>query len=764
MCSVFISLPSFVLLKNINDFRFNREIYWETEVAVLIHILILAIGILSVHYYVILLFEKKFIFKMTHKDCSLKEIMSFYQIKKEMFLSGLLFPPIITLANNLKQKFPSVLLLAIPQILYWFEQFNAMLIFTMAKKSKNATAITSNSNCRKSFFSFEQSALFSMNLDLEFIRYLICCFVSSLVLLTLTSFILDYMGNYYNLYKLSCSRVHFSLLQDFLINEESLNSQMREESKRILDVAIKSDLNSFNHKDLCNGKSWFYLALALGRYDLINKVLDARGTILDEEFFDLLEEKQKETGRYEEEENDLCRLEKRIKRPNYRSTCPTMHVALEESNFCKLAFWTILGGLWDARNQQNQSLFDCIIEKIEHGEIDLFENVFFSKFFILHVRNINGESIAQISAMNGKTDCLRKLIEFDSKTVEKSTEKTRQAPLHLAVIHNQLECVRVLLEKNCNVNTKDFIHITPLHYAASKGFEELAKLLLSTNSDPNLKSKLKQTPLHMASRNNRTAIIKLLIENNAKVDLTDYKYQTALHLAIKAGHLESVSLLVQKGANLSFKTRKGLSPLHLAVKLERTEHVKFIIQCISKDVITRNDQSHINSSAEQDIKFEASCILNEKNMEGNSSLHVAAMTGNKEIIEILAENGADVNQTNFNWNTPLHLVLLNKSISDVVREEACIVLLKAKADFKKKNLKRKAPLDFPFLKSLQTRMPDLFEENDLTEITYSPGFHEQLGLPLWAGLRIAWWKVKHFLWRHFRTNHISNETKTYAYT
>ena len=149
--------------------------------------------------------------------------------------------------------------------------------------------------------------------------------------------------------------------------------------------------------------------------------------------------------------------------------------------------------------------------------------------------------------------------------------------------------------------------------------------------------------MHSASRNNRIAVVDLLLESNATVDLIYFKKQTALHLAIEAGHLECVSLLVQKGANITLITQNGLSPLHLAIKLERTEIAKIIIKCANN----KNGQSNISSEEEPERTMEAECILNEVSMEGNSSLHVAAMTGNIEIIKILSESGADVNQTNY---------------------------------------------------------------------------------------------------------------------
>ena len=211
-------------------------------------------------------------------------------------------------------------------------------------------------------------------------------------------------------------------------------------------------------------------------------------------------------------------------------------------------------------------------------------------------------------------------------------------------------------------------------------------------------------------------------------------------MAIEKGNIECVQLLIQKGANLSLKTCQGLSPLHVAAKLERIECIKCIVDYINERVQKAQEDSFpaqtssIATGTGQEsgnkIKWDrklADTIMNETNQNGHSLLHVASMNGNIDIIGIFAENGADVTKIDWFGNTPLHLVLMNRSLNDDDREEACKSLLKAKADFMKKNLKRRAPIDFLFLKSLKTRTSHLFEENFTGE---SQTFFELLGICL----------------------------------
>jgi len=61
--------------------------------------------------------------------------------------------------------------------------------------------------------------------------------------------------------------------------------------------------------------------------------------------------------------------------------------------------------------------------------------------------------------------------------------------------------------------------VTPLHTAAHEGHTEVVKLLLEKNADVNVGCAYDSglTPLHLAAFNGYTEVVKLLLDNNADV-------------------------------------------------------------------------------------------------------------------------------------------------------------------------------------------------------------------------------------------------------
>ena len=682
-CSFCAFLPMCLYMKYVYDFEGSTTYYGS----------IFMICLFFLHNFITFqLFNSKVLTTSIQrkKFFETEEKEHYIQIMQNYLVLGLIFPPIIVLAQNLKYKIKSVFYLNFMKV---FVTYVIALMLMSAQlmganfdpeKQKQYYA-TTNFSYQCESFSFEK-VYFHVNIESwSYIIYFLP------LVTVLTSPYLDYFGNYYNIYKSCCGPIHYSLLQDLLINEDLLDPVMKEESRRIFDAALKSDIKIFNQKDFYCGKSWYYLALNLKKFDLIDKVLDAQGNVCDEHFFELLEDMKQEKDN-QEVKNKLCALENRVTCPIYTSTWQKMHLALKESSFSNLIFQTVMGGLWDSRDEHNQTLFDCIIEKLEKEEIKLSQMNFVVKYFILNTCNIKGQSIVHIAAMKERNKFLEKLIQDEPKEIEKYSEKEKHTPLHLAVLRrpllrNKIECVKFLLEKNCNVNVQDLSGKTPLH------------------------------------------------------------------MAIKEDHVNCVPLLIEKGADLSLKNYQGLSPLHLAVKLGRIEHIKCIVDYINERVRKAQEDSFYTQTSSiakgegresvNKVKWNrklADTMMNEQNYNDNSLLQVASMNGNIEIIKILAENGADVNKIDWFGNTPLHHVLSMSefSINEDDREKACTYLLKAKADFTRKNLKGMTPLDSTFLKSLKIKMPELFEENFMGEIERSQTFFGLPGLCLCMFLKRHW--------------------------
>jgi Ankyrin repeats (many copies)/Zinc finger, ZZ type len=120
---------------------------------------------------------------------------------------------------------------------------------------------------------------------------------------------------------------------------------------------------------------------------------------------------------------------------------------------------------------------------------------------------------------------------------------------------------------------------TVLHYAASWGHLETVKVLLDRNADINAKSYEGETPLLASMAHMGTPEIAFLIlERGADVNpqWTSSGY-TALHVAVLRGHSKLVKALLEKGANINKQTHLGLSPVHLATYQFNADVVKILL-------------------------------------------------------------------------------------------------------------------------------------------------------------------------------------------
>ena len=160
----------------------------------------------------------------------------------------------------------------------------------------------------------------------------------------------------------------------------------------------------------------------------------------------------------------------------------------------------------------------------------------------------------------GRLDSIAALLDSQMDVNQKS--KNNRIPLHAAVLKGDVEIVRMLLEKQADVNARDCtVGFTALHIAAREGHLEIARMLLEKGAFIDDKGNtFGETPLHCAINNwcylprgeeRKIAMVRLLLDNNADVNGNKKTYyQTPLHKAVAGGHAEIVKMLVAEGADV----------------------------------------------------------------------------------------------------------------------------------------------------------------------------------------------------------------------
>lgn len=139
----------------------------------------------------------------------------------------------------------------------------------------------------------------------------------------------------------------------------------------------------------------------------------------------------------------------------------------------------------------------------------------------------------------------------NTKFYFKGTPEAR--PLHRAVILNNREIVRVLLEKGADVNAQDIARHTPLHLAARDGQENIARLLLEYGADPDARNRDGDTSMHKAAKGGHNAIIGALLAKGADINAENGINVTPYEVAVWEKKGETTKYLKAKGAFVEVK-------------------------------------------------------------------------------------------------------------------------------------------------------------------------------------------------------------------
>ncbi|MBD3350579.1 MAG: hypothetical protein GF364_03735 [Candidatus Lokiarchaeota archaeon] len=156
----------------------------------------------------------------------------------------------------------------------------------------------------------------------------------------------------------------------------------------------------------------------------------------------------------------------------------------------------------------------------------------------------------------------------------------RITPLQAAVINQDYEITRVLIENNADVDMRNKENSTALHLASastSKVGIDILQLLLEANADPNL-CDTQGSPLFQCVGNDNVQGAKLLLKYGCDVNKKGYDGNTALHHSIMLSKQNFVEFLIKNNANINILNNNKQSPFDVLMELECDDSIKYNIQ------------------------------------------------------------------------------------------------------------------------------------------------------------------------------------------
>jgi ankyrin repeat protein len=242
------------------------------------------------------------------------------------------------------------------------------------------------------------------------------------------------------------------------------------------------------------------------------------------------------------------------------------------------------------------------------------------------------ESALHLAIGSARFDVMCFLLE-QGADINGSNAERGFSPLQLAILRQNLQIVKYLIERDADVNlrTRDGWNMTAVHLATISGNLEILDCLIEAGANLNALDRNGSTALHWAVANDNTALALNLVERGADENTLGFKRTTHLHLSVIKNNVNCAKQFVKFNANINYQGPNNTTALSIAIEQGKIHMVN--------------------------ILMENGATINLRDNSGNTALHVAVAKGDPGLVYYLIDRGADINIPNNRRNTPLHWIL-----------------------------------------------------------------------------------------------------------
>ncbi|KAL0232334.1 hypothetical protein PCE1_002676 [Barthelona sp. PCE] len=269
-------------------------------------------------------------------------------------------------------------------------------------------------------------------------------------------------------------------------------------------------------------------------------------------------------------------------------------------------------------------------------------------------------TVLHISAQYNEYGCLESVLNHEKVVFNRN--RNGKTPLAIALANNSVECVEILLSTNTCPCPQSL-----LSECETPELQEMVKSRIRADSLANIAKRVKEIPsadrndvkvvlermtpetVNNVDENGRNVIQNLAMQHDTKyfeifvmqfiaVDGDIHAetkrikpFGTAMHCAAWANNVSAMSTLVKFGLSPIGVNKRGQNPLHVASTAE---------DCV--DVCVELAKQGIDINATDD--------------DGNTALHLATGSSNLPAVDYLLRNGANYDAFNAEGNAPVHCV------------------------------------------------------------------------------------------------------------
>lgn len=275
------------------------------------------------------------------------------------------------------------------------------------------------------------------------------------------------------------------------------------------------------------------------------------------------------------------------------------------------------------------------------------------------------------AALHGAHDLVKILLAHEAEV--NAVDLSLNSPLHYAAMKGSKMTISVLLEYKAFIEIYNRQGFTPIHYLIQYGHIDCLDFLLQSTTSSTL-SPYHETKtsgdilIHIAAQYDQISCIPNLMERNGKTLFdslyhTNHKGRTALHMACKYGNVKFVKELIRLGCDMEAQDQQGKTPLwltashgHLDCLCYLIENASANIHCTSQDgigILLISFQKNHFSCFSYLLK-QAEINFLQRTTIGFTLLHLAAKQNKLEYLSILSSY-ISPNERDIHGNTPLHI-------------------------------------------------------------------------------------------------------------
>ncbi|XP_055087663.1 ankyrin repeat and SOCS box protein 15b isoform X2 [Periophthalmus magnuspinnatus] len=226
----------------------------------------------------------------------------------------------------------------------------------------------------------------------------------------------------------------------------------------------------------------------------------------------------------------------------------------------------------------------------------------------------NGDTALILAVEAGLVDNVTVLLKHGVSP--HNTNDRNESPLLLAVRQKSYEMAFALIMGGAFVEQVCLKKWTAIHEAAKVGCPAILMLLLRHGAKVTSRDGHGVTPLGIAAEHSNTEVLEILIQHGGDVNAQATNGDTVLYDASGNGNLDCIELLLEHGADPNVQSNAFQLPVHRAAYEGHILALRTLLPLTSKRAIL---------------------------MSGHSPVHAAADGGQPQCLQLLIDNGFDVN-------------------------------------------------------------------------------------------------------------------------